>query len=46
MFNDVLILIYSWMNLDIYWFCLLNLKYDEMGGDVMRDYYLLIFLEK
>ncbi|HID4856498.1 hypothetical protein, partial [Staphylococcus aureus] len=23
-----------------------NSKYDEMGGDVMRDYYSLIFLEK
>ena len=34
------------MNSDIHRSRLLNSKYDEMGGDVMRDYYSLIFLEK
>ncbi len=45
-FNDVPTLIHSWMNSDIHRSRLLNSKYDEMGGDVMRDYYSLIFLEK
>ncbi|PNZ13681.1 CAP-associated domain-containing protein [Staphylococcus simiae] len=45
-FNDVPTLIHSWMNSDIHRSRLLNSKYDEMGGEVMRDYYSLIFLQK
>ena len=34
------------MNSDIHRSRMLNNKYDEMGGEVMKDYYSLIFLEK
>ena len=45
-FDDVPTLIHSWMNSDIHRSRMLNNKYDEMGGEVMKDYYSLIFLEK
>lgn len=45
-FDDVPTLIHSWMNSDIHRSRMLNTKYDEMGGEVMKDYYSLIFLEK
>ncbi|MBL7572957.1 CAP-associated domain-containing protein [Staphylococcus saccharolyticus] len=45
-FDDVPTLIHSWINSDIHRSRLLNNKYDEMGGEVMRDYYSLIFVEK
>lgn len=45
-FNDIPTLIHSWMNSDIHRSRMLNNKYDEMGGEVMKDYYSLIFLEK
>ena len=44
-FDDVPTLIHSWMNSDIHRSRMLNNKYDEMGGEVMKDYYSLIFLE-
>lgn len=45
-FNDVPTLIHSWMNSDTHRSRLLNSQYDEMGGEVMRGYYSLIFIEK
>ncbi|MFW3611275.1 CAP-associated domain-containing protein [Staphylococcus caprae] len=45
-FDDVPTLIHSWMNSDIHRSRMLNNKYDEMGGEVMKNYYSLIFLEK
>ncbi|WP_154835120.1 CAP-associated domain-containing protein [Staphylococcus pasteuri] len=45
-FDDVPTLIHSWMNSDIHRSRMLNTKYEEMGGEVMKDYYSLIFLEK
>lgn len=45
-FDDVPTLIHSWINSDIHRSRLLSNKYDEMGGEVMSDYYSLIFVEK
>ncbi|MGY5384996.1 CAP-associated domain-containing protein [Staphylococcus haemolyticus] len=45
-FDDVPTLIHSWMNSDMHRSRMLNTKYEEMGGEVMKDYYSLIFLEK
>lgn len=45
-FNDVPTLIHSWMNSDIHRSRMLNTKYNEMGGEVMRNYYSLIFVQK
>lgn len=45
-FDDVPTLIHSWMNSDMHRSRMLNNKYEEMGGEVMRNYYSLIFLEK
>ncbi|BGE82706.1 CAP-associated domain-containing protein [Staphylococcus petrasii] len=45
-FDDVPTLIHSWMNSDIHRSRILNTKYDEMGGEVMKNYYSLIFVEK
>ena len=44
-FDDVPTLIHSWMNSDMHRSRMLNTKYEEMGGEVMKDYYSLIFLE-
>ena len=33
------LLIHSWINSDIHRSRLLSNKYDEMGGEVMSDYY-------
>jgi uncharacterized protein YkwD len=44
-FNDVPTLINSWMNSDIHRSRMLNKKYNQMGGDVMDDYYTLIFIK-
>ena len=33
------------MNSDMHRSRMLNTKYEEMGGEVMKDYYSLIFLE-
>jgi len=44
-FDDVPTLIHSWMNSDIHRSRLLNKKYNEMGGEVMKNYYSLIFVE-
>lgn len=45
-FDDVPTLIHSWMNSDIHRSRMLNKKYDEMGGEAMKDYYSLIFVEE
>ncbi|MEJ7541143.1 CAP-associated domain-containing protein [Staphylococcus intermedius] len=45
-FNDVPTLVHSWINSDIHRSRMLNSKYVEMGGEVQRQYYMLIFLEK
>ena len=45
-FDDVPTLIHSWMNSDIHRSRMLNKKYNEMGGEVMRNYYSLIFVQK
>ncbi len=45
-FDDVPTLIHSWMNSDMHRSRILNTKYDEMGGEVMKNYYSLIFVEK
>ncbi|PTE69774.1 SCP-like extracellular protein [Staphylococcus devriesei] len=45
-FDDVPTLIHSWMNSDMHRSRMLNNKYNEMGGEVMRNYYSLIFVEK
>ena len=44
-FDDVPTLIHSWMNSDMHRSRMLNTKYEEMGGEVMKDYYSLIFLK-
>ncbi|MBF7018979.1 SCP-like extracellular protein [Staphylococcus sp. 18_1_E_LY] len=44
-FNDVPTLIHSWMNSDIHRSRMLNTKYNQMGGDVMDEYYTLIFIK-
>ena len=44
-FNDVPTLIHSWLNSDIHRSRMLNTKYNTMGGEVMDDYYTLIFVE-
>ena len=44
-FDDVPTLIHSWMNSDIHRSRMLNKKYNEMGGEVMRNYYSLIFVQ-
>ena len=44
-FDDVPTLIHSWMNPRYPPPRMLNNKYDEMGGEVMKDYYSLIFLK-
>ena len=43
-FDDVPTLIHSWMNSDIHRSRMLNKKYNEMGGEVMRNIHL--FLQK
>ncbi|AVQ32746.1 SCP-like extracellular protein [Staphylococcus muscae] len=45
-FNDVPTLVNSWMNSDTHRSRLLSGKYDEMGGKIDDNYFLLIFLER
>lgn len=45
-FNDVPTLVHSWINSDVHRSRMLNTKYAEMGGEVQRQYYMLIFLEE
>ncbi len=45
-FNDVPSLVHSWINSDVHRSRMLSKKYQEMGGEVEQQYYLLIFLEK
>ncbi|MGW9857513.1 uncharacterized protein YkwD [Staphylococcus hominis] len=45
-FDDVPTLIHSWINSDMHRSRMLNKKYNEMGGEVMRNYYSLIFVQK
>ncbi|UXR72291.1 CAP-associated domain-containing protein [Staphylococcus sp. IVB6238] len=45
-FSDVPTLVNSWMNSDAHRSRLLSGKYDEMGGKIDDNYFLLIFLER
>ncbi|QLK85760.1 CAP-associated domain-containing protein [Staphylococcus sp. 17KM0847] len=45
-FNDVPTLVNSWINSDVHRSRMLSSKYSEMGGQIDRDYYLLIFVER
>ncbi|REH96089.1 SCP-like extracellular protein [Staphylococcus felis] len=45
-FNDVPTVVHGWINSDTHRSRMLNKLYDEMGGEVDRHYYMLIFLEK
>ncbi|MBI5974491.1 CAP-associated domain-containing protein [Staphylococcus canis] len=45
-FNDVPTVVHGWINSDTHRSRMLNAEYDEMGGEVDRQYYMLIFLGK
>ena len=45
-FNDVPTLTHSWMNSDAHRSRMLNEKYSKMGGEIDRQYFILIFLEE
>lgn len=45
-FNDIPTLTHSWMNSDAHRSRMLNEKYTTMGGEIDRQYFILIFLEE
>lgn len=45
-FTDIPTLVHSWMNSDTHRSRLLSAKYDEMGGKIDENYFILIFLER
>lgn len=45
-FNDVPTVVHSWLNSDSHRTRMLNSLYNQMGGEVDRGYYTLIFLEE
>lgn len=45
-FSDIPTLVNSWMNSDTHRSRLLSAKYDEMGGKIDENYFILIFLER